>query len=166
MTSSNVHFQKMFIFILRQPQRSPVLHLCPMNQVDQTLTWILGMMLYTQFFSFSQNVVFAKIFLSGLKVPSIECLWLLEHQVLTYEAPAINWDLANLKYYSLTNNPISQNCNLLVNCIFYILLHRAPAEVYHPECPLTVSQFTGDDLFSWNIKTGFSHPKVNKSTCW
>ena len=115
---------------------------------------------------FGPNVVFAKIFLSGAKVPSIECLWLLEHQVLTYEGPAINWDLANLEYYSLTNNPISQNCKLLVNCIFYILLHKALAEVHHPKCPLKASQFTRDDLLSWNIKAEFSHPEVNKSMCW
>lgn len=100
-----------------------------------------------RFSFFGQNVVFVNIFLSGFKVASKECLRLLEHEVLTYEGPAINWDLANLKYYSLTNNPISQNCKLLVNCIFHILLHEALAEVHHPKCLLEASQLTRGDLF-------------------
>ena len=86
----------------------------------------------------------------------------MEHQVLTYEGPAINWDLANLKYYSLTNNPISQNCKLLVNCIFYILLHKARAEVHHTKCPLKASQIR-NDLLSQNINAELFPPTTQKS---
>lgn len=68
--------------------------------------------LVTVGFHFWSKIVIPQyfFFLIRVKVASRECLWQSEHWVLAFKVPAINSDLAPLTYYSLANNPISQNC--------------------------------------------------------
>lgn len=68
--------------------------------------------LITVCFHFWSKIVIPQyfFFLIRVKVASRAYLWQSEHWVLAFRVPAINSDLATLTYYSLANNPISQNC--------------------------------------------------------